>query len=195
MSAEMIFSWDGQVVENVLHYEFDGAPITADMEELADFLIDWWDTNLKPGSPTTLILTRIRIVDLRTEFSPAVDYAVGLPSAGVGSGLSLPNNNSIVFTKRTIMRGRSFRGRLYHMGLTEAQVTNNAVASATVSGLITTYNLLKTFAGTTVNWTLGVLSRFADGNQRAEGLMTPVIGFTSDGVIDSQRRRLPGRGN
>ena len=43
-------------------------------------------------------------------------------------------------------------------------------------------------------WSMVVVSRYENNAPRAEGIATLVDRLSSDGVIDSQRRRLPGRG-
>ncbi len=39
-----------------------------------------------------------------------------------------------------------------------------------------------------------IVSYVEDGEPRVTGLVTPVTAYESDGVMDSQRRRLTGRG-
>lgn len=193
--AELIFRWDNAIVENVHHFSAEGPFTTAEMVDLGEFLISWWDTNFQTSAPTNLQLINVRLTDLTTETSPVVNVVDGLPLVGSAVAASLPNNVTCVFTKRTQLRGRSFRGRTYHIGLNEAEVTGNTVGSGTISAYVTNYNYLRTFSINDFSWELCVVSRYADHQPRAFGLATPVLTFTSDGIVDSQRRRLPGRGN
>lgn len=195
MKAELLYDWAGQKIATVLHYAVDSPPTALMMAELADELITWWQGTVKAGQPTTLALEAVRITDLTTVNSPQLTDATGLPAAGTGASPSLPNNVALCITKRTLLRGRSFRGRIYHPGLTEGAVTGNVVAGATVTGIIAWYELLRNFTLTESSADLAVVSYFEAGNPRPEGLVTLVTGFSSDGTVDSQRRRLPGRGS
>jgi hypothetical protein len=136
----------------------------------------------------------VKVTDLSSVSGFSLTLTGSLPIAGGNASPALPNNTALVITKRTLQRGRSFRGRIFHPGLTENQVTANQVAGATVSALVAAYENFKGFTLTDGEAVLCVLSRYSGGNARVTGLMTPVENFTSDGFIDSQRRRLPGRG-
>lgn len=196
IQAELIYSWDGQVVENVLHYREAAGGTGIEQGELGQALVDWFDTVLQPLVVSTLILNTIRMTDLSDEVAPGSEFGVGLPLPGtLAGGLSLPNNVAIVMSKRTAFRGRSFRGRIYHPGLGEGQVTNNALVPATQVALLAAYNDLVFLAGATFTYTLQVVSKYSLGSPRVTGLATPVTQITTDGVVDSQRRRLPGRGS
>lgn len=194
--AELFMIWDSQLIETVLHF----SPVVAgynlaQMGDLGDALVTWWGTNIKPGMPTTLSLSGVKITDMASETGPVVDVSTGLPVIGTNASPSLPNNVACVFTKRTALRGRSYRGRIYHPGLCESMVTGNTVLASQVTTNITAYNLLRSFTANTKVWKLQVVSRRFEGADRLTGVTEPVTGFTSDGVVDSQRRRLPGRGS
>jgi hypothetical protein len=196
VQAEMFFQWDSQLVENVLHFKPVVAGYnTAQLNDLAAALAAWWNTNMKASAYSTVSLTGVKITDLDDVTGQVVDLSSGIPIVGTSVSPSLPNNVTCVFTKRTALRGRSFRGRIYHIGLTEAAVTGNIVSAGSVTGFITSYNLLTTFTAATKVWKLGVISRAFQGAPRVTGVFTECTQFTSDGIIDSQRRRLPGRGN
>ena len=196
IQAELVYAWDGQVVENVLHYTVDAEVDVAAQQGLGGALVDWFDTLLQPLVPSTLILNEVRLSNLSSEFAPGASWTGGLPLPGtLAGGLSLPNNVALTMTKRTDMRGRSFRGRIYHPGLSESQVTGNAIVSGTLVSLLAAYNAMKTLTAGSLNYQLVVVSRFQGGEPRAEGIATEVTTITSDGIIDSQRRRLPGRGS
>jgi hypothetical protein len=108
----------------------------------------------------------------------------------------MPNNVAIVMSLKTGLRGKSFRGRIYHVGLSDAVVTANAVTTVQRDALVAGYSLLTTFAGATGEaiFNLVVLSYYASSVLRPTPIATPVTSVTSDGIVDSQRRRLPGRG-
>lgn len=195
VQAELVFNWDGQIVENVLHYQIGGGWTITLMDELGGKLVTWWSTYFKAGSPTNLTLQNIKLIDLTSSTAPAIDYATGLPLTGTAAAGSLPNNCTCVITKRTPLRGRSYRGRIYHVGLKEDQVTGNTILGASVSTFITNYTALQVFtlAGP-LDAELVVVSRYENKFPRPMAVVTQVTHFTADVIVDSQRRRLPGRG-
>lgn len=195
--AELVCLWDTQRCQNVLHYS-KASPWTVDhMEELAAGLIEKWETWLQPSVTSTLSLVSVGVADLSAQNAPAIEYTTGLPLAGEAeSSPSLPNNVSCVFTKRTALRGRSYRGRIYHMGFVESQVTGNALIPSVTTALTSAYSQFMSVSLPVAvdEAILCVVSRYTGGDPRSEGIATPVTAITSDGIIDSQRRRLPGRG-
>lgn len=194
VQLEAVYSMDGQTVENVYHYQM---PAAVDATLMLDFAAAWvveWIANQKAYIPTEVSLINVKVTDLTTAVSPVVNYSSGMPIAGTQTGALLPNNCTLCFTKRTALRGRSNRGRLYWPGLGEPNVTNNTVGSALVASIITGLNNMRTVVSPLGNWEMVVVSRFHEKVARPSGIFTPVTNFTSDGKVDSQRRRLPGRG-
>lgn len=192
--VELIYSWLDQRIENVLHYKADGVFGPDDMMELANNHVEWFSSDLRPEVAPEMSLVQIDCTDLSSEIAPAISYSTGLPLAGSNASPTLPSNVAICLTKRTVLRGRSYRGRIYQGGLVENGVTGNTVFPTYLANILAAYENLKSYAGTLVNWDMVVVSRYSGNAPRVEGVTTNVTNFTSDGFIDSQRRRLTGRG-
>lgn len=195
MQAELVYSWDGQTVENVLHYQRAGGVTAGAMNDLGTALVTWFNGAQKTAVAATASLVEVRIMDLTTEFAPGVTWTAGLPIVGTAAGASLPNNVSLAFTKRTLFRGRAFRGRIYQIGLTETSVTDNKALPAVTVILIPSWLSIITLTLAGVVCPMVVVSRYEGNLPRGSALVTPVVNITTDSVIDSQRRRLPKRGN
>jgi len=196
VQAELIYAWDTQIVETVLHYQLAGGYDIPKMILLGAALRTAWAGGCQGSMSSAVTLNQIRLTDLTTISSPVVNYSVGLPLAGaLVATPALPNSIALVMTKRTDFRGRSFRGRIYHPGLTEADVAANQVTPVRVTALLTSYsNLINiTDSGANVH-KMVVVSRFTGGAARGAAVVTLVTSISSDGSVDSQRRRLPGRG-
>jgi len=193
--AELVYNWDGQIVENVLFYTPQATLTLALMNELGAYLVNWFNVTMKGQLPTTISLINVRLTDLTTQTAPVANYATGLPIAGTSASPSLPNNCALVITKRTAFRGRSYRGRIYHPGLMEADVTNSQVSSGKVTTLLAAYNLIRLFTNLGTDWVMSNVSLVSGGFARVVAEVKPVVSFDSDGRVDSQRRRLPGRGS
>lgn len=189
--AELVYVWQGEHCETVLHFEPTASLTPLLMQELGAYLVTWWDNSMQPQMSSTLQLINVKLTDMTTNVAPVINYATGLPLPGTGAATSLPNNVALVVTKRTLLRGRSYRGRIYHPGLTEALVTGNSVDGAFLGTLITVYSMLLNFTTTGTTWDMVVVSRFENNAPRTVADSNQVVSLDSDGIIDSQRRRLP----
>ena len=193
VKVEQVFLWDGQVCENVFHIRKPTPWSTDDMAEQAAAFIDIWDTYWQANVPSTLSMVNIKVTDLTSEFAPGIEYSTGLPLVGTSGGACMPNVITVAVKWVTALRGRSYRGRTYHIGLLETHILDNMITTAAQTLLQTYYvNLWGSVAILTAE--MVVASRIQGGVEREVGLMTPIIGFQIDRVVDTQRRRLPGRG-
>lgn len=191
---EARFIYDGQHVENVHHFDTATTLWTAEsMNDLAERYRLLWDGSFKPYAPPTLSLESIVVRSLSTSSSPAVEYTTSLPIAGTNAGPQLPNNVTYAVKWTTGLSGRSYRGRTYHIGLNESQVIGNNLDGTYRIAMVAAYSQFPAwFAAEDAIFVIA--SRVSDGAERSPGITTPVVGCTIDPVIDSQRRRLPGRG-
>jgi len=195
VQCEIRYLFDNQQCENTLYFEYESAPTVSQGEDLADALFDWWDTNLKPMQCGTLALREIYLTDLTAADSWAVTRVSSPIVPGTRSGESMPNNIALCISFRTNQRGRAHRGRNYAMAMGEGDVSNNNFTTGYLTGIQDAYVALADVeTATGANWV--VVSRFQGLLPRENGITTPVssVGFF-DGVVDSQRRRLPGRGS
>jgi hypothetical protein len=95
-----------------------------------------WTTNLAPLTGTNSGLTRVGVRDLRVP-NAAEFLDTGAGGIGTGVGDSLPASVCLCLTLRTAQAGKSFRGRMYISGFTEAHnvvlgVGDQAAATAAV---------------------------------------------------------------
>lgn len=190
---EYIYTWDGQICENVLTYFINTAVTTTNLQHLASAAITWWSANLKPLQSSSVALLTVKATDLSSQIGPVVEDTTGLPIVGTGASGAVPNNVSVAIKLITANRGRSFRGRVFHVGLVNSVVTNNTVALATRTNLRNAWLAALTL-GTSPIWTLAVGSRYTNNAPRVTGLATEVTDISVNAIVDSQRRRLPERG-
>jgi hypothetical protein len=191
---ELVFTDQGETVENVFHVLLDHQPDKDDLTLIAIAMRDWWDVELQGLVTGSVSLVRILGRDLTVEDGQAIEFTAGLPLVGGGAG-PLPNNVTVVVKWSTGFAGRSFRGRTYHVGLPGNQLdTNtNSITAAHGIALDTAYELLID-AMQSSGWSLVVASFFHDGAPRAAAVLTPIEAAFINLDIDSQRRRLKGRG-
>jgi len=193
--VELVYSWSGQNCQNVLHYLKPTAWDEVDLFSLAADIIAEWSAGPKLQMASTISLINVKCTDLTTQNGATVTYSGGLPLAGTLTAPSVPNNVAMVVTKRTSQRGRSFRGRLYHPGLANADVTANVILAARVSGVVAAWTTMLTVEADGETCNMVVVSRVSEGDARVTGIATIVNTLTGDNTIDSMRTRLPGRGN
>lgn len=191
----LIFSYDGQICENVFHGVRDGGYDAPALTTALNNIIAWWLDQMRAHVAPTLILLRGEAFALDTEGSPAIVIEHSpLPAPGTKVTEQLPNNVTLSVKWTTPFRGRSFRGRTYHLGLCEDQVTNNLMHSDTLAVLDAAYGQLQIAMSGSGPGQLAVVSRFHNKAPRVAGIATPITGRILEPTIDSQRRRLPGRG-
>ena len=195
VQINVVYAMDGQEVENTLYYEkttgVSATDLAALVEEVNAFLVD----QLVPFLGNTIEL--IRLVGVLLDAADSLLYVstTGLPFAGTASGPAAPNNVALCMSLRTGIRGRSFRGRNYIPGIPRDLITENTVGAGSVTAYEDAYNGLIGLGGDD-GWQQVIVSRFSGGAPRTTGVTTPVTAaFVVDPTVDSQRRRLPGRGS
>lgn len=190
----MTFLADGQYLINKHHFVNTAGWDEGSLNNLGTAVREWWSTEIRVGVPNTTSLVEIEVVDLTEGSNLGISVQTGLPLAGNSGEAALPNHVTLAIKKGTGLIGRSFRGRTYHIGLKEPDVTLNTVNAGTVAFLRDAYDALREPLGVAIPVDMCVLSEVEDGAPRAEGICTVVTGIGVDPVVDSQRRRLPGRG-
>jgi len=195
VKVEMRYTYQGQQVENQLYFKSFTLFTPTEMLALGDALSVIWAAEVAPQSPSSLILREVVVTDLQTDTSPSVTATTGLPVAGLASDNASPSNVTLCVSFRTFGRGRSSRGRNYLLGIREDEVANNIVSTSFSNRWTDFFNALLSDPTITDNWEWSVISFIEDGADRTEGLIQQVLTFTFvDQTVDSQRRRLPGRG-
>lgn len=191
--VELRFTQDGQQLANVFHVRAP-APLTVeDLETIATVFVDWYDS-FRTVVCNAVTLREIDLRDLTTASGIGILYNTGLPLVGTIASPALPNNVTVAVKWGTGLTGRSFRGRTFHIGLSEGQVVNSAVDSAFAPPILSGYNALPPLIKAQ-NYLLVVASRYTNNAPRPVGVTTEILTAAyADTTIDSQRKRLPGRG-
>jgi len=183
----------GQQVQNVYHVRLDDTDPEPSLQDVADTFIAWVIAELVANVSSDVEYRSVIVTDQSVQ--NGAQYTGAFPPATNGEQLSapLPSSNTVAVSWRTGFSGRSFRGRTFHFGLVESQVTDNEVVGATLTALVADYAQLITDCAT-AGFPLVVASRYTNGAPRVTGIKTNILSLLIDPVIDSQRRRLPGRG-
>lgn len=194
--VEMHFLLNGERTENVYHCMNNlPNPGAEQLHLIANTFKNWWTTEVRPLTASNCILQEVTAREL-TPTGVAVLETDGLPSGGtVGGGNALPGNITLAIHWGTGLRGRSYNGRTYHMGFNRDQVNGNVVDPTVGANLLSAYNALRTaLDNALVGVEFGVLSVQHNKEWRTPPILTPITGVAIDPNMDSQRRRLKGRG-
>lgn len=190
--VELFFRWDNQRVENTLYFRQAEAYGEAELTTLANEVIAWATAEYLTLISNQVTLIGVKATSLESDTAPAIEVSANV--VGAAPSPALPNNNSLAVKFLTAGRGRSSRGRNYWVGLTENDVANNTVHPAVVAAIIAAYQALLD-PPTITEGAWSVVSRFQNGVERNPGIAQLVTGVqVTDAIVDSQRRRLPGRG-
>lgn len=193
VEARLIFSQYGQVLENVFNFHKATAWTTATMYQLAQGISDSWESNLSTYVADAATLESIVITDLSSQTGPQIVLPAGIQGGAIADGQ--PNNVTIAVSFKTNSRGRSYRGRAFHVGLKKSWQAGNAISQGNAEALRLAY---ETFFGDLTGAVSGtehvVVSRCQNKEWLAVGVFTPVTAYQVEPNLDNQRRRLAGRG-
>lgn len=186
----------GQLYENTLYFFQNGAdPTIGDCQAIATLVSQWWTGSVLPNLTDSLVMVRVTAKNLFINGGAKGVQSMGGAAGGVATEQS-PNNVSAVVTFDTGQSGKSSHGRNYIGGVPNAAIDVNTIDIGFIAQIIGAYQELLPGGGsdpTPYFWS--VLSRQSGGIVAATALAVPVQNvYFTDNTVDSQRRRLPGRG-
>lgn len=198
IQLEAIYTYLGQTCENVYHFEISGGAGTPTISQMtaAAVSLEGWEHGAMLGlrSPScTLKLVRAR--DISQQNGPVVEHDPTTAVTGTQTGIALPGNVTVAVKWSTGRGGRSFRGRTYHIGLTTNMVTGDQLSSSFFNSMISSYQALLNQQVEDNALTGVVVSYSANKFWRSTAVSTPILAPSIDPNLDSQRRRLAGRGS
>jgi len=199
VKLDLIYTLDLQRVMNVVYIDGQDVWSSENMQDLAANAANSWETNIAPLVADNLQLVLVRVTALNVPSAFGVEYEPVTPIFGDVSGGSLPNNVTLTTKFSSGLTGRSRRGRIYTPAIPRSSVTTSAIneVTAVLAGDFSSSwgNFFTELVGGTDNAAAHVVASFcADGEWRDAALLTPVISYSTNVTLDSQRRRLPERG-
>ena len=187
---------DGQDVMTTLGFGLitPGTISKAMADDLALGVYNKWLNNAIPELPAAYGLLKCVVNILAVQDGPEAEYDPAESIPGELSGATLPNSNSLAIAFKTGLHGRTNRGRNYWPLFLESEVTANLVAVLKAAAIEAIYEALVGPNTVATGWVWSVISRKII-DISGYGLAVPITEVMfNDLVIDSQRRRLPGRG-
>lgn len=181
---------DSNKAYNIIHVRDNfGTMDLTRATDLAGVIENWAGTVWDTLATAEWSMTNLQIRDMNTEFGTFLDYPMSQPGAAAGD--AAPSTVTIAISLRTGLSGRSFRGRLYHVGLADTSMNGDYIDLTQRGILINGYETLRSsLIADDFAWV--VASLYSGGAPRLGGLTTPITQITiTDLVVDQQRRRKP----
>lgn len=193
---------NGEHAQNTFYVEGLTPMGTADLEELCTQVEAWWKLYAIQEYTTKTELVSISAKAQDSATAPVWEISVTASNVGTLVADAAPNNVAFCLSFLTALGGRSYRGRNYICGIPITVISGNAITSAYANAWITNYETLLSELAI-LNRTMVVVSKYSGVNPttgkpipRVSGITTPITGFKWVNLdLDSQRRRLPGRGS
>jgi hypothetical protein len=217
VQVRLLYLNNGALAINVLNAVVTGS-VTVNQalaNSLGSAIKSAFTTNVGTHYNTSFVLVRVGVRDMRGENLPEF-LDTNAVAAGTGIADALPLSTAMALTLRTAKSGKSFRGRIYLPGMTEAENTpgGGIDAAASAAGVAFVAGVQAAMTGQGLQ--LGVASRAAelttivknvfhnDGTSSTTTLsttqakpaqITPVVSVESRTASwETQRRRGNGRG-
>jgi len=184
------YTRDTRQFENVFHLYRSSGWGYANLIAALTAAKNLWSTYFIPCIPGTITLTNFHGVVYDPDGAPWVaDVPVTTGNVGTRPGVSEAGNVTMAISERAQYAGPAYRGRIYLPALSESDVSTLDNVGSGLIGVLATFAFqwLSVFADATAN---GKLTIF----HRNDNLHSPVATIILENIVDSQRRRLPGRG-
>lgn len=194
--AQVFGRIDGQTTINDLYFATEAPPVTlGQLDALALALDAWFSASILTLLSASYSYEHVRVRDLTSQAGFVVERSDSAGPGGAG-GAFVPNNVAPCISFRTAIAGRSGRGRNYIPGVPQSVISGNTISPGFIADTTIAYQgLLATGSFKPAGWTWVVVSRFTLNAPRPAGVANAVLSVLyTDTTVDSQRRRLPGRG-
>jgi len=194
LEATIIATQSGEACYNTFYAHKGSTVSQADADGYAELVDIWVGAHWLPLMPGDYIYERTDVRGL----TAAIDVASSAnANAGNGalSNTNLSNNASLAVKRRSAFTGRGARGRVYIPPPAPENMADDNHISTTFAGLIVAaLDAMDTALGG-VSLEQVIVHRVAAGVPLTTAVVFSVVEWVVvDRVIDSMRRRLPGRG-
>lgn len=180
----------GQIIETTFSLRKDSGP-TPNGTSLAQLAQDWWthhQAELRACYSASVNFMSVTLRDMSSNAGAEGIYTLPAGTNGLDSVATLPLATNCVASLRSATVGRSGRGRWYFTGIPGDKQIGNTVSGSYVTRVLSAAGLMASFSGNGTFATTAVVA------SRVHAALYPIVAVIVDIFIDSQRRRLTGRG-
>lgn len=184
----------GQACINTLYFTQSGDWGVDELDELLFAVDNLWGSFVDTYLCDNYDYLRVEGRGLRS----VADVQSSLDTSATSGGVSgaLPGNVTIACARRSGLTGRSQRGRVFVGGIPSgARDTDNTISTTLAAAIEAVFTAIDA-AAAVVDWTGVIVSRVQGGVPLAPAVAYTIAEWVIvDRVLDSMRRRLPGRGS
>lgn len=192
--VRFLYHRDTRTLMNTFHVQQAAPWNLASMQQLATVMHTWWSSSFHNAVPVGVGLYQIQVRKLDPTEPLAYDLDISPDDPGLRVGTMEPGNVTLTISWRTGLAGRYFRGRLYVPCLVENDVASNDLVT---SGYITVLAACAITLLTNLQAAAFTLTIFHPPHyppKLLDNQFTDVTTAVLENIVDSQRKRLPGRG-
>lgn len=193
IKAQFQYLIEGQKIQNSVQFRFEGVLYQESMGPLMDELKPWYLGDLADQMGSNVQLTGIKLTAMGDADGKILEWSPATAEYGHDEGPSGPNNVCLCIRLGTGSRGKSAHGRVYVPGCNQANISGSYFSTLYRDNCVAAWAKLVDPAHIFAH-RLIVASYYHDGQPRTTAQQYYVTDFSADTVVDSQRRRLPGRG-
>lgn len=192
---ELIYEVTSQRCENVVYIQRDGGWNADLLALLANSVEQAYIDNLAPQQGAAVDLVLVRATDVSADDSFGYEIEPSSAAVGARNEQIMPGNVTVVTKFATGRTGRSNRGRAYWVGLTEIQCGGNTLNGGYADAISAAWAGFFNDLNVAVAAIQHVVASYChNGAWRSAAVLTRVTNYSTDFNLDSQRRRLNGRG-
>lgn len=194
--VQMQYEMNGQLVENEFYVTCQAAPTSTDLDEIADVFDTWASGTWMPDITSATKYTGLVLTSLDSVGGPVLIFPHSPAVTGTRNGTSW-NNVSFAIQRIILERFRGGHPRLYVPGIPDNALSGtNTVQASYANELVADLETLRANLLAHANtYILSALRSTPSPRTKDNPEAVPIVGHRyNDLVIDSQRRRLPGRG-
>lgn len=188
MRVQLIYTLNSQRMENVFHVLSGGGLLTADLDRVEAVFAAWWTATGRAQVPNNVNLVLIVVDALNVESGLHKEYSSGWTAIGTLGSPALAGQNTMAVKLATSFSGRSFRGRIYWPGFTNADIVSGLVTAARRDAVVVAVNTLRTNLAAGGD-ALAVVSYCHLGAWRATATVTAITGVSAKTTLAQQKRR------
>lgn len=159
-------------------------------QDLCDYVRAAWVARILGNQSNGVYLLNVVGYDMEDSAGFVVYSTAAGPTAGTVASPVNPGNVTVAVSLRTANRGKSGRGRIYHIGLAESQTSGNQLATGVDTTLADAYFDFQADVELDAGAVMGIVSFQKDLVVRNPGVFQHITAILVGPNLDSQSRRV-----
>lgn len=179
----------GKQLLNILHCRCESPLSVAGLDALGLAIASWISTSLAPELSEDLAWVNLLISSIDDAQPLQSWYPIDPIVEGGVASPALPANNAAMVRLLTGFLGATNKGRQYHGGITEGQVSANGISQTLITGLNAAYiDLISALALATPAWEVVIAQELSADDELPGTTQAVILGLADDRVHDMGRR-------